>query len=371
MQHLSWVRRVLTGGVALAATIGLLPLASATSSAAAAAAPPSYAADLPNLSTPQVAYDRDATQPAKGVAARGADGALLYSARSGTGFAPFQSLGGSIVGDPSAVVTPNGTELFVRGTNDVVYTNTVSSSGAVTGYSAVPGLSVTGEVESIVPRDEPTGSVRLFARGTDGAVWTNVRRSGSWVGWSSLGGSATSDITASRLISTIGGNVRIFVRGSDHRVYLNQVSPTGASGFQPVDGLRVTSNIAIAEDRAINGLQIFARGEDNRVYRRTLALSNATWEPLNGVSATSDIAVNFEVLYVRGSDNAIYVSPSQNKDGAFQRIEGQVTGNPAAFNNQPNGGSTQYLLARQPNGALGFNIRPNNGYTPISGPAID
>ncbi|QXJ22322.1 hypothetical protein AGRA3207_003307 [Actinomadura graeca] len=392
MQHSSWFRRTVRGGVALTAAAGLLHLAAPAASAAAAAgpaplaaaAPPAYAADLPSLTTPQVAYDRTANQPAKGVAARGTDGALLYAARSGTGFAPFQSLGGVTVGDPSAVVTSSGnTELIVRGTDNQVYANTVTPSGTVTGYSLVPGLTVTGDIESIVPADEPAGSVRIFARGPEGAVWTNVRRNGSWAGWSSLGGFITSDITASRLYSSIGGNVRIFVRGSDHRVYLNQVSPSGSSGFTAVDDMRVTSNIAIRDSDAINGFEIFARGEDNRVYARNVLVTGSTWKPLDGVSATSDIAVTNRAVYVRGGDNAIYANPQNSGNGSytgFQRVEGSVTGSPAAFSLQPNGGPlTQYLLARQPDSRLAFNIRPDvgvptgpfTGYTTISGPTID
>ncbi|WP_148350764.1 hypothetical protein [Actinomadura syzygii] len=358
------------------AVTSALPLALSAAGPATAAAPPAYAADLPNLSTPQVAYDRLANQTAQGVAVRGSDGALLYAARSGSGFAALQSLGGFIVGDPSAVATSNGTDLFVRGGDNQVYANHVAPSGAVSGYSVVSGLTVTGEIESIVPADEPTGTVRIFARGPEGAVWTNVRRGGSWVGWSSLGGFITSDITAGRLIGPIGGNVRIFVRGSDNRVYLNQISPTGASGFQAIDNMRVTSNIAIRDSDPINALAIFARGEDNRVYTRDL-FSGTPWKPLDGVTATSDIAVTSRALYVRGGDNAVYVNPQNSGNGAymgFQRVDGSVTGNPAAFTLQPNGGpTTQYLLARQPNNTLAFTTGgpPFAGYSPVSGPTID
>src|SRR5262245_44165044 len=121
MQYVSWLRRGLAV-VGLGAVAGILPLISAGAA---------HADDIPALGTPQVAYDRTVSQPAKGVAARAADGALLYAARSGSGFGSFQSLGGTIVGDPSAVFTPNGAEMYVRGTDDQVYTNTVTTSGAV------------------------------------------------------------------------------------------------------------------------------------------------------------------------------------------------------------------------------------------------
>ncbi|MFB4314872.1 hypothetical protein [Actinomadura sp. 21ATH] len=56
---------------------------------------------------------------------------------------------------------------------------------------------------------------------------------------------------------------------------------------------------------------------------------------------------------------------------------GQQAGEQRAL--QPNGNDLpQYLLARQPNGTLGFNIQPNDngtpgpfgGYTPIPGASV-
>ncbi|TMR92350.1 hypothetical protein [Nonomuraea basaltis] len=251
---------------ASATTAILTVIATGLVSPASAAAPPPWAADLPDLSTPQIAYNRAAAPVVTGVAARGADGALLYSPRSGNGLGPLQSLGGMIIGDPSVVVTVNGTHFFVRGTDDQVYTNTITPSGAVTGYSVVPGLTVTGEIESISPLLEPAGSIGIFARGPDGAVWNNILRNGVWTGWSSLGGFATSEITAARTFVVPQSTIRVFVRGSDHRIYVNAVTPTGASGFQPLGGLRATSNIAVADDTIFPGNQVFVRGEDNAVW---------------------------------------------------------------------------------------------------------
>jgi len=372
MHHLSCFRRLLTAGVVLAAAAGMLPLVS--TAAAAAAVPPASATDPPNLGTPAVAYGyttpQSATGVAMGVAARGTNGALLYSARSGNGFAPFQSLGGVIVGDPSAVVVPNGVQLFVRGTDDRVYTNTVTTSGAVTGYSVVPGLTVTGEVESIRLGAESGVAVKIqiFARGPDGAVWTNIQRDGAWAGWTSLGGFITSEITIIRWLSITS----ILVRGSDNRVYRYNFAP--AAGFQALEGLRIIGNIGVCEACIINGAQIFVRGEDNRIYTRFPA-PGEPWKTINGVFATSDITATNQALYVRGPDNHIYTSRSNQP---FERVEGQVTSNPAAFTLQPGFLLDEYLLARQPNGALAFNIRPLGspggpwgGYTPIAGPTVD
>ncbi|MFC4112894.1 hypothetical protein [Nonomuraea zeae] len=372
-----WLRKPAVAAVIVAASVlALAPPASA--------APPPYAADLPELSTPNVAYNLSPFA-ATGVAVRGADGSLLFSRRSGSAFGPLQSLGGSIVGDPSVVVTTAGTQFFVRGTDDQVYTNTITPSGAVTGYSAVPGLTATGDVEAIVPNVSPLGSVvRIFARGTDGAVWTNVLRNGQWTGWSSLGGFATSDITAARTFVFPTDTVRVFIRGSDHRVYVSRVTTTSATSFQPLGDLQVTSNIAVAEDFYFAGGEIWARGQDNGLYTYSLVVAPQSWKPLGG-TLTSDIAAsgqpNITYLYSRGPDGAITVN-KRGPDGVyrgFERLDGAVTGNPAAFGTGPNGPLTEFLLARLGSGALAANLElgsvlqpPNQftGYVPIAGPPV-
>ncbi|MFI7449798.1 hypothetical protein ACIBQX_20050 [Nonomuraea sp. NPDC049714] len=375
-----WLRKTLTAGVILAVAVGVLAPASF-----AAAVPPSYAADLPDLGTPAVAYDRAFQPTVTGVAVRGADGSLLYSARSGSAFGPLQSLGGAIVGDPSVVVTSAGTHFFVRGTDDQVYTNTITPSGAVSGYAQVPGLTVTGDVEALVPNLAPAGSLRIFARGTDGAVWTNNLNGGAWSGWSSLGGFATSDITAARTFAFPNDTVRVFIRGADHRVYVNRVSASGVTGFEPLGELQVTSNIAVAEDAVFGGGFIAARGADNGLWTLNLFSIPYTWRSLGG-TVTSDIALssqpNVTALYSRGTDNALYVNKATSSDAVyrgFERIDGTVTGNPAAFGTGPNAPGTGFLLARLAGGSLGLNVEPSptvlpphkfGGYTPIPGPAV-
>ncbi|MGW4799123.1 hypothetical protein ACWEPC_42570 [Nonomuraea sp. NPDC004297] len=379
-----WLRRTLTASVILAVAAGLLAFAP-SASASPSAVPPPYAADLPDLGTPAVAFDRVGTPVATGVAARGADGSLLYSPRSGSAFGAFQSLGGVIVGDPSVVVNSGGTHFFVRGTDDQVYTNTITPSGAVTGYAQVPGLTVTGDVEAIVPNLVPPTSVRIFARGTDGAVWTNNLSGGAWSGWSSLGGYATSDITATRTFVVPNDTIRVFIRGADNRVYVNRVSTSGVSGFEPLADLQVTSNIAVAEDAIFGGGFIAARGADNGLWTLNLYTVPYVWKPLGG-TVTSDIAISYQAnvtaFYVRGTDDALYVNKATAPTAVFrgfERIDGTVTGNPAAFGSGPNAPGTGFLLARLTGGSLGLNIEPSpsvlpphkfGGYAPIPGPAV-
>ena len=66
--------------------------------------------------------------------------------------------------------------------------------------------------------------MRMFVRGTDGAVWTRSWNGSSWSGWSSLGGVATSGPVA---MSRAGGVYDVFVRGGDNAYYHKYFTPAG------------------------------------------------------------------------------------------------------------------------------------------------
>ena len=71
------------------------------------------------------------------------------------------------------------------------------------------------------------GDMRMFVRGTDGAVWTRSWNGSSWSGWSSIGGVATSGPVA----ITRGNIYDVFVRGGDNAYYHKYFTP--AEGWSP------------------------------------------------------------------------------------------------------------------------------------------
>lgn len=126
----------------------------------------------------------------------------------------------------------------------------------------------------------------------------------------------------------------------------------GVTAFEPLGDLQVTSDIAIAEDALFGGGFIAARGADSGVWMLNLFTIPYVWKPLGG-TATSDPAISFQgnvtSLYVRGTDDALYVNKAASPDApyrGYERIDGAVAGNPAAFGPGVSALGPGLLLAR-------------------------
>ncbi len=141
------------------------------------------------------------------VAVRGGDGALWMRALSGGG---WQRLGGRLASDPGtlpavATICPSGLEFFALGTDHAVW----DFSG---GWQRVGGRSAAAPAAVRLAN----GETDLFVRGSDNALWMNVRASGasSWSGWRRIGGVLTSAPVATVFPSSPQTR-RVFALGAD------------------------------------------------------------------------------------------------------------------------------------------------------------
>jgi hypothetical protein len=206
---------------------------------------------------------------------------------------------------------------------------------------------------------EALGNIRMLVRGRDGAVWSNIRRTGAWQGWKSLGGYITSEINAGRL-GTAGGvfltsDIGLLARAATGRVLLATITNDDRVIWQTLGDLRATSNITFAGSR-ISG-QLFARGEGGGAWTLDLSTNQTQWTSIGGY-ITSDIAATTVGIFVRGSD-AIYVNPASYPSFAgYARLDGVATGNPAAYSptydeqTSSNPVPLQTLLVHDANGQL-------------------
>lgn len=286
------------------------------------------------------------------------------------------------------MATNAGIEVFARGTDNRIYTNTVTRDDRGVGYSVVPGLLGSSDPEVVQLPRETIGNLRLFVRGPDGAVWSNIRRAGAWEGWTSLGGSITSEISVGRptvtSFSTGFGTgisftqIQLVARGTDKRVYraviLNGAKPT----WQPIGGdFRAGGNITFGT-QAFNVStrdSLFARGEDGRAFTINLLAGETRWTPISdGRITASDIAVSGDNVYVLGTDLFLYTS-LRNQAGAWvgnSRIGGPLLGNPAVVTVSSRLGRGRTLLARDGFGGLAKTVQtdigqPFSGFAPVGG----
>ena len=74
--------------------------------------------------------------------------------------------------------------------------------------------------------------MQVFARGQDGALWTQ-EFDGGWRGWYSLGGVVTSP---SAPVSTAPGTTIVFTRGQDAALWMNYDVGSGFVGWYGLGG---------------------------------------------------------------------------------------------------------------------------------------
>ena len=242
-------------------------------------------------------------------------------------------------GDPQAANVPNGVLVFGRDASNQVVTNLFRNDGGQSGFTGVPGLLVSSEVE-VVELDGARGElVRIFARGLDdGAVYTNLLTTGGWTGWRNLGGFTTSEISAA-LTAGSGNTYRVVVRDGDNRVSTTVLSSDGSTtGWTGIGGPAVRGNIALSGGNrsGVEPNEIFLQDATTRAVM-TYNFDQPGWRNLGGV-ANSDIAVVtlFEdsvEFFVRGTTNNLYVNrrpPGATNFNGYQTLSGILTGNPGA-----------------------------------------
>jgi hypothetical protein len=112
------------------------------------------------------------------VVARGADDSVVISRRNPVddSYRPLFSVGARILGDKAAVTTSAGIEVFARGTDNRIYTNTVTCDDRGVGFSVVPGLLGSSDPE-VGSRNGPCSPVTALADSPRPFRPTSVSRS--------------------------------------------------------------------------------------------------------------------------------------------------------------------------------------------------
>ncbi|MET0417497.1 MAG: hypothetical protein ABW022_15905 [Actinoplanes sp.] len=379
-------RRTLIHGIAVVAAATTVGVTGTTGTAAAVAAP--LPADVTTPSTPTV------DSSGRYIVARGLDGSILYSRGTpfNNTFGNFTSIGGQILGDPTAAPSVDGVQVFARNTANEPITVFGAAFGTPSGFEVIPGLLISSEITAVqIPlRGSNAPQIRIFARGLDdGAIWTNLLIQGAPQGWTNLGGLATSEVAAA--VTAPDGftaNIRLAVRGSDSRVYsmvFNNVTGV-VTPWAVVGDLTTTGNPSLSKNGGmpdLRGNEVFVRRASDRAVF-TWNFDSPGWVNLGGV-ATSDVAVsvasdNGLQLHVRGTTNNIYLNrrpPGSTRFGGYVNLSGIGTGNPASTGAAPLIGRTvaDQFFVRGTDNRLYGRIQLNfvggfDAYVPLNGPPL-
>ena len=194
---------------------------------------------------------------------------------SSSSWSGWQSIQGQISGSPTATeFSPSGqdpqVQVYARGTDGQIYEDVWTQASGWTGWYAIAGSSATTGSPSAAAFGPY--QVELFADDASGGVsqdtWT--LSSNAWSGWSSLGGQVTSSPSA----TAFGGyQMQVYARGTNGQVYsdvwtaeLSGGQWTGSGSWSGWSSLGGSVVGAPAAAQFGSQMQVFAQGTNTEVY---------------------------------------------------------------------------------------------------------
>lgn len=231
---------------------------------------------------------------------RGEDRALYArTVRDGI-WSAESTLGGEVVGAPSATLAGTALVVGVRGTDGHLWLKT-NQGGSWSGWQNLAG--VLTAAPAVV--GHPDGRIDVFARGTTNQLHTRTRPpGGTWSAWSPLGGGLSSGPAG---VSSASGRVDVYVTGTDHEVWAKTRTAAGWSGWRTLGGLTYTAP-TVAPSPQGDARWVFVRGTNDVLYVNPTETVSG-WQRLGGTlidaPATASTPGRMDVV-VRGSDNALW-----------------------------------------------------------------
>jgi hypothetical protein len=234
---------------------------------------------------------------------------------SGEGWSAWQSLGGTISGDPSAVSWGVGRiDVFAKGGGNSIYHKWYDGGN----WSAWENLggSFVGSPDAC---SYTAGRLDVFARGTDNHIYQRYYNSGSgWAAWVDQGGILNSDPTA---VSWGDGRIDIFARGGGNAIYQKYWSSgTGWSAWVSQGGTCASGPDACSW--APGRIDYFVLGGGNAVFHKsfTSGVGWSVYDSLGGIGAGDPGCCSWGSgrldVFVRGGGDDIYHKYYDN--GAWQ-----------------------------------------------------
>ncbi|TAM71159.1 MAG: hypothetical protein EPN48_02880 [Microbacteriaceae bacterium] len=214
---------------------------------------------------------------------RGSDGALYASRYNGSSWAAWSGSawnnttgagdiggpsGGTFVGAPAAVAWGGNVTVTVRGTDNALWIDTLSSAGTWGGWASLGGTLASSPALA----SQNGSDLEAFARNSSGGVSTTQYNGTSWSSWTSLGGTVIGDPTA---VSRSNGVVTVYAKHADNSVWETYWTTVGGwSAWSSIGGNLSSSPNISAESSTEESL--FGRGQSGALLRDTWT-STAGW----------------------------------------------------------------------------------------------
>ena len=216
----------------------------------------------------------------------GIDDAVWYRTRQ----TEWQSLGGALLSNPTAVTFDGVTYVFGVGLDDAVWYRTPHTGWASLGGVIVSDLGVTTDGSGLY----------VTGIGLDDAIWSLRMTGSTWHSWESLGGRVIS-----APVTTTGGDTGyVFAIGGDGAVWYQGVTGGTWSGWYGLGGIAESAAAAIAHDDG--RIDVFVVGQDLGMWSQRW--NGRHWSGWNdrGGGFTSNPAVSTTDVFGIGLDDVLY-----------------------------------------------------------------
>jgi hypothetical protein len=229
-----------------------------------------------------------------------------------------QSLGGKIVGGPSAAwVSPGtlsptgGLAVFGRGPDNRLWWRHQTSSGWSRWASL--GGTITSRPTAAYWQGPESGILGVFARGADGAVWGRVEYHVSghtaWTSWSSYGGHLLTGTGPA--VAFTHGRIFLAAVGTDRAVWVRHNSP---SGWRPWHSIGGHTTVVPALATPADGVVVaFARGTTNTAsyneFHGQTAGVTAGWHSIGGTLTSGLTAIPNQVESAAAATSVFALGP--------------------------------------------------------------
>lgn len=277
--------------------------------------------------------------------------ARLTITGSGSGLVDtaWTDVGGIVTDSPAIASTGSGNlYAFVRGQDGALYATTYNGStwagwsgSGWNGSNGALGGPTGGTFLGAPSAVAWGGNVTVAVRGTDNALWTSTLSGGSWSSWASVGGAMTSSPT---ITSQNSSNLEVFIRGTNHHLFQNTFNGSSWGGWSDLGGPDGGTFIGdpTAASRSNGIITVYVRTASNSISERYWTTGGGWspgWSDIGGATTSSpNVSTETsgdESVFYRGTDGALYRNTwsggwsGWTKVGTGGPTNGVMTGTPA------------------------------------------
>jgi hypothetical protein len=260
---------------------------------------------------------------------------------SGSSWSGWTKLAPAIASAVGTASDSTGLYAVARAPDNTVRYNRLLN-GTWMGEGILPGVSPASDPKLV----SDANGVHVFVRASDRSVRWGRFVNGAWQGWSSIGGTANSNLA----VATSASGLFVFAKGSGDGLVVNRNSSGNWSGWSSLGGAVMSDPAAAVDGSAV---YVFAQLAGRSTwYRRFQSGAWSSWSSLGGnLFSDPSATLGPDGIYVfsRGNDSSAWLNRRVGGTWTgYQRLYGNFDSNIDAVGDS----SGVYAFGRGSDGAL-------------------